>query len=92
MEKIINGIKCKVVNSESDVFFDMALTMLTEIIKNNKKGKETVMIVPVGSTQNYPILAEMVNRLGVSLKNVHFFNDETGFWPASLLRRNKNLT
>ena len=74
MEKIINGVTCKVVNDEWDVYFDMALTMLEEIQRNNAKGKDTVMIVPVGPTQQYPILAQLVNRLGVSLKRVHFFN------------------
>ncbi len=72
--EIINGITCRIVNCEYDVYFDMALTMLEEIIEHNKKGEKTVMIVPVGPTNQYPILAEMVNRLGVSLKNVHFFN------------------
>jgi glucosamine-6-phosphate deaminase len=32
------------------------------------------MIVPVGPTQQYPILARLVNQLKVSLKNVWFFN------------------
>lgn len=74
MEKIINGIRCKPVADEYAVYFDMALTMLEEIIAHNEKGEKTVMIVPVGPTDQYPILAEMVNRLNVSLKNVHFFN------------------
>ena len=74
MEKKINGIMFKTVAKEWDVYFDMALTMLEEIIANNKQNKKTVMIVPVGPTAQYPILAQLVNRLGVSLKNVHFFN------------------
>jgi glucosamine-6-phosphate deaminase len=74
MEKVINGVTCKVVPTEYDVYFDMALAMLEEIIAHNEKGEKTVMIVPVGPTNQYPILAEMVNRLNVSLKNVHFFN------------------
>lgn len=82
----INGVTCKVVNEEWDVYFDMAMTMLEEIIEHNKKGEKTVMIVPVGPTQHYPILAEMVNRLGVSLKNVHFFNmDEYMTTPTDVL-------
>ena len=32
------------------------------------------MIVPVGPTQQYPILARLINQLKVSLKNVWFFN------------------
>ncbi len=74
MENIINGIHCKTVETEHDVYFDMALTMLEEIIAHNARGEKTVMIVPVGPTDQYPILAELVNRLNVSLKNVHFFN------------------
>ena len=70
----MNGVSCKVVSEEWDVYFDMALTMLEEILTHNAKGEKTVMIVPVGPTQQYPILAEMVNRLHVSLKNVFFFN------------------
>lgn len=70
----VNGATCKVVDSEWDVYFDMAMTMLEVIQKHNAENKPTVMIVPVGPTQQYPILAEMVNRLNISLKNVHFFN------------------
>lgn len=93
MEKIINGVNCKIVQDEWSVYFDMALTMLTEIIENNKKGKQTVMIVPVGPTQHYPILAEMVNRLGVSLKNVHFFNmDEYLIDPNTVISHNDKMS
>ena len=74
MEKVINGVHCKTVATEYDVYFDMALTMLEEIMTHNAKGEKTVMIVPVGPTDQYPILAQLVNRLNVSLKNVHFFN------------------
>ena len=73
MEKI-NNIDFKVVGTEWDIYFDMALVMLEEIMKNNASGKRTVMIVPVGPTQQYPILARLVNQLKVSLKNVWFFN------------------
>ncbi len=74
MIETINGVNCKPVDNEYYVYFDMALTMLEEIIYHNDRGEQTVMIVPVGPTAQYPILAEMVNRLGVSLKKVHFFN------------------
>jgi glucosamine-6-phosphate deaminase len=59
----LNNVRCKVVEDEWSVYFDMALTMLEEIMANNQKNKPTVMIVPVGPTQQYPILAEMVNKL-----------------------------
>lgn len=82
MEKYINGVKCKIVNEEWDVYFDMALTMLEEIQYHNARNEDTVMIVPVGPTQQYPILAEMVNRMGVSLKRVHFFNMDEYMWDS----------
>ena len=93
MEKTINGVVCRVVDSEWDIYFDMAMTMLEEIIENNKKNKPTVMIVPVGPTQQYPILAKMVNRLGVSLKNVQFFNmDEYMVSPETELDRESGMS
>ena len=70
----VENINFKTVDNEWDVYFDMALVMLEEIMKNNAKGKKTVMIVPVGPTQQYPILARLINQLKVSLKNVWFFN------------------
>ena len=70
----VDNINFKTVDNEWDVYFDMALVMLEEIMKNNAKGERTVMIVPVGPTQQYPILARLVNQLKVSLKNVWFFN------------------
>ena len=74
MEKVINGVSCRVVEKEWDVYFDMALTMFEEIVKNNQAGKQSVFIVPVGPTDQYPILAKLINSQRVSLKNVHFFN------------------
>lgn len=93
MEQTINNIKLKTVDTEYDVYFDMALTMLEEIIEHNKKNEQTVMIVPVGPTQQYPILAEMVNRLNVSLKNVHFFNmDEYMLSPDKMIDENDSMS
>lgn len=74
MERKIENITFKTVNKEWDVYFDMALVMLDEVMKNNAAGKDTVMIVPVGPTDQYPIFARLVNQLNVSLKRVHFFN------------------
>ena len=86
MDTKINGIRLRTVPTEWDVYFDMALVMLREIMDNNKQGKNTVMIVPVGPTDHYPILAKLINQLDVSLKNVWFFNmDEYLPDPATYL-------
>ena len=66
MEKVINGVFCRVVEKEWDVYFDMALTMFEEIVKNNQAGKPSVFIVPVGPTDQYPILAKLINSQRVS--------------------------
>ena len=93
MENAVNGIKIKTVAKEWDVYFDMALVMLDEIMKNNAKGKRTVMIVPVGPTDQYPILARLVNMLHVSLKNVWFFNmDEYMMSPTEMIDSSHSMS
>lgn len=93
MERIINGVKCRTVGNEYNVYFDMALTMLEEILKHNECGEKCVFIVPVGPTEQYPILAELVNRLHVSLRNVHFFNmDEYLVSPAQRIDDNDPMS
>ena len=91
--KKIENMNLNVVKSEWDVYFDMALTMLKTIMDNNEKGKNTVMIVPVGPTDQYPILARLVNQLRVSLKNVYFFNmDEYMISPTEVIDENNPMS
>ena len=40
METKVNGIKFRTVDKEWDVYFDMALVMLGEIMKNNAQNKK----------------------------------------------------
>ena len=68
------GITLKVVEQDSDLYLDMALAMLGVIRDCERKDKDCVLIVPVGPTAQYPVLAELVNRLNISLRRVHFFN------------------
>ncbi len=72
--KIGTNLTFRSVETEWDVCFDMALTMLDIIMRNHAAGKRTVMIVPVGPTGQYPLLASLVNQLEIPLKNVYFFN------------------
>ena len=67
-------IRIKKVATESDMYLDMALAMLEAIQRCRQEKRNCVMIVPVGPTGQYPVLAELVNRLHISLKHVHFFN------------------
>ena len=87
--KQIGSVSFKTVKQENDVYLDMALSMLKVIMDNNEQGKNTVMIVPVGPTNQYPILARLVNQLSVSLKNVWFFNmDEYLITPTQSIDKN----
>ncbi len=45
----------------------------SEIIENNKKGALTRLILPVGPTGQYPILAEIINKKNINLGNCYFF-------------------
>ena len=91
--KTIGNLELKVVDNEWNVYFDMALVMLEEIMDNNKANRPTVMIVPVGPTDQYPILARLVNQLGVSLKNVHFFNmDEYMITPEKCIAEDDKMS
>ena len=93
MKKQVNGINFRTVETEWDVYFDMALRMLEEVMKNNAAGKKTVMIVPVGPTQQYPIFARLVNQLSVSLKNVWFFNmDEYMNTPSTTIPNDDKMS
>lgn len=71
-----NGAKvplCKLGDS-GEVFYEIALTMVTEIEKNNAAGHRTVFICPVGPVGQYPIFVRLVNERRLSLKNCWFIN------------------
>ena len=56
------------------VFQAMAREMAEEIKRKNALGEKTVFICPVGPVGQYPYFVELVNREGISLKNVWFLN------------------
>ena len=57
-----------------EVFYEMALEMVTTIKEHNAAGKTTVFICPVGPVGQYPIFVRLVNEGNVSLKNCWFIN------------------
>ena len=67
-------IPLKCLHDSGEVFYEMALEMVSEIEKNNQAGRRTVFIVPVGPVGQYPIFVRLVNERRLSLKNVWFFN------------------
>ena len=51
----------------------LADSILQEIRRNNQAGRPTRLILPVGPTGQYPILARLLNETRTSLGNCHFF-------------------
>ena len=81
-------ISITVMEDNKTVFEAIALEMVEEIRNNNKQGKNTVFIVPVGPVGQYPYFVSMVNEMGVDLKNVWFINmdeylDDNKMWISS---------
>jgi glucosamine-6-phosphate deaminase len=67
-------IVCKTLE---DLHKKFAENIISEIRKNNHNGKDTVLILPVGPTGQYPILADRINTENISLENCWlFFMDE----------------
>ncbi len=52
----------------------MAQAMLDEIQQAAAQGRELWMIVPVGPVDQFPVLAELINQQGVSLRHVTIIN------------------
>jgi len=72
-----------VVETEEELYAEMAGTMFEEIERHNARGENTVFIVPVGPVGQYRVLAERVLANKTDLRCVYFINmdeylDENG--------------
>ncbi len=66
-----------------DLLGAMARSMVETIKEDNRAGRATTFILPVGPTEQYPIAAEISNRERVSWQNVWTFNmDEYLDWQG----------
>lgn len=74
-EAITKGkIPVKIYKDKEDAFKGMADMMCEAIIENNKAGKKTLFICPLGPIGQYKYFANRVNSERISLKNVTFIN------------------
>ena len=67
-------IPLRVFGESGEVFHELALEMVREIEKNNRLGKQTVLICPVGPVGQYPIFTRLVNERRLDLRNCTFIN------------------
>jgi glucosamine-6-phosphate deaminase len=68
---------------QSTLFRQMARAIADEIAANNRSGRPTRLILPVGPIGQYPLLVQICNQESISWKYVHTFNmDEYCDWQG----------
>ena len=75
--------KIRVIEEPSRFYFEFALDILTRIQRSLREKKNLVLILPVGPTPQFQMLARLINELKISCHHVHTFNmdeyaDENG--------------
>ncbi|MBS3787603.1 hypothetical protein KGY79_05330 [Candidatus Bipolaricaulota bacterium] len=63
----------EVMVSLEELYRHFANSVAKEIESNNKTDQKTKLILPVGPTGQYPILAKIINEKGIELQDCHFF-------------------
>lgn len=72
-----SGIPIITVESDIDLYYHMALSMYAQIEKNNKAGKNTVMILPVGPVFQYRRFLTLLSFRPLDLSKLKlYFMDE----------------
>lgn len=67
-------IPLEILDTDDDIYYDMVRVMMEEIRANNAKGKNTVMIVPVGPVFQYRRFARLANMEKLDCSRVYLFN------------------
>jgi len=76
-------VKVVILPDTKTLYETFARSIAEEIKRNNGRGKETKVILPVGPTPQYPMLADITNRERISWKKVWTFNmDEYLDWQG----------
>jgi len=67
-------IKIRIVKDREEVSDVFARTIADKIIENNRDGRNSTFIMPVGPTGQYRKLASIINREKIKLSKLYFFN------------------
>ena len=67
-----SGIKIEII-PDYDNLYDAVAEMMIDVIEK-KKGEKVSMILPVGPSRQYPILARKIKERNISIKNLWTFN------------------
>jgi len=80
------NVGVQIVKDQHSVYKKMARSIADVIIYNNKQGRDTKIILPVGPTPQYPMLADILNSEQVDLSRLWiFFMDEYLDWEGRLV-------
>ena len=76
VQDVLDGthVQIRPYESYSQRIFAYAMEMIKVIREKNSRGENSAFIVPVGPTQQYPLLADVINACDISLKNTYFYN------------------
>lgn len=86
-------VRLEVLPDASSLFQFMARQMADELLANNRAGRPTRWILPVGPVNQYPLLVNICNQERISWKTVHTFNmDEYCDWQGRALPANHPLS
>ncbi|MHB1347957.1 MAG: sugar phosphate isomerase family [Candidatus Humimicrobiaceae bacterium] len=78
-----SNVGIKIVENTSILYKEMARSIADVIIENNKENKKSKIILPVGPTPQYAILAEIINKEKIDLTKLWiFFMDEYLDWES----------
>jgi glucosamine-6-phosphate deaminase len=72
--KTVTSVKIEVLESPIDIYNDIARIIANTIRENNKQGRPTALIIPVGPTGQYRRLARICNLENISCRNLWTFN------------------
>jgi len=79
----VSKVRVNILPNVQSLYQHFAKSIADEIKQNNAQGKPTRIILPVGPTPQYRILAKISNREKISWRNVYTFNmDEYLDWQG----------
>jgi glucosamine-6-phosphate deaminase len=86
-------INVKIVKKQHNVYETMARSIADEIKEKNSNRLITKLILPVGPTPQYKILADICNKERINWKNVYTFGmDEYLDWEGRLIPENHPMS
>ena len=88
-----SNVGVRIVDNTEILYKEMARSMADVIIKNNKENKNTKIILPVGPTPQYAILAEIINKERIDLTKLWiFFMDEYLDWESRWIAKSHPMS